>query len=452
MSTTDNPSHILEQEIVANLLVDKHYFNSSIHHLQDTHFVDPGMRLLFLNTKNHYLNFGGVPSTRELILSFKDSSKQDKELIKTSIKDVQNSGDVNSKMLLELTEKFIKSAIFAKSIIMGADSLGSHNEDKMAESFALAEEAVSVNLLDDLGINLEDIDKVYDNFTDKVGIKLGIPSFDNMIGGGFTPKTLHTVMAASGVGKSAILSSFAVQFLLQKRDVVYVTLEMSESEMSKRIYANLYDIPITELKNIDKMVYKSKYQAIKNDIGNLNVKEFPTGSLSPLALDGYLTQLETEGKIKNPIVIVDYLGIMDSDKTKNRDNSYSFFGSIAEELRSVAQKRNLIIFTALQLNRSAVNNLEADQAALAESMRIYNIADSAFIIAQTAEMKEKSEMRINFVKNRLSGKTWSFNIKYDYHKFRIVDDFNIGGANVTNQDLKDPISGSVTDLGNLMSM
>ena len=59
------------------------------------------------------------------------------------------------------------------------------------------------------------------------------------------------------------------------------------------------------------------------------------------------------------------------------------------------------------------------------------ILDSAFIIAQTPEMKEQGKMKINWVKNRMSGKTWSFDIGFDYHKFRFIDSFNVAGENVT---------------------
>ena len=178
------------------------------------------------------------------------------------------------------------------------------------------------------------------------------------------------------------------------------------------------------------------------------MKEFATGSLTPLGLDSYLTKLQNEKDITDPFVFVDYLGLMASDRTKNTDNSYSYYGSIAEELRAIAQKRNIVIYTALQLNRAAIGNLEADQSTLSESMKILMILDSAFIIAQTPEMKELGEMKVNWVKNRMSGKTWSFNIKFDYRKFRFIDDYNIDGENVTANKTAVPNN---LDINNLMN-
>ena len=454
-NTEQTEQHLLEEEIINLLLTNATYFSSTIYHLEEDYFEELGMQLLFRNIKKHYLEYSSVPSLKELALSFKDAPKQEKEIIRPAIKVVQTASSKNEvaeKMMLQLTEDFIKLAIFRTSIITGADALGNHNQTKMAESYTLAEKAVKVSLTSDFGVGLEDINKVYDEFKEKAGIKLGIPSFDSMIGGGFTRKTLHCIMSASGVGKSAALCSFSVEFLRQKQDVVFITLEMSEAEVSKRIYANLYDIPIKDLPNLDRRVYQTKYNEIKDSIGTLNIKEFPTGTLTPLGLESYLDKLKNEKGITNPIVIVDYLGIMSSDKMKNADNSYSYYGSIAEELRAVAQKKDIIVFTALQLNRSAVNNLEASQAELSESMKIFMTADSAFIIAQTPDMKEKGEMKINYVKNRMSGKTWSFQIGYDYSKFRFDDRFNMGGGNVTTQNLQDTIAGGFGGLKGIMSM
>jgi len=447
----ENTQALLEHEVLTNLLHNKEYFTQVINHLDAKYFTEPGMKLMFGNVKKHYINFGSVPSLKEIVLSFKNNTKSDKELIKNAIPEIKEHSNVNVSLLINLTEEFIKDAIFTESIIMGAEALGSHNQQKKIESFKLAEESVKVSLNTDFGVELSDIDKVYDDFLEKQGLKIGIGSFDRMIGGGYVPKTLHTILAASGVGKSAVMCSFAVEMLRQHYDVVFITLEMSEAEVSKRIYCNLYDIDINKLSTIDKQVYKNKYNDIKNDIGTLNIKEFPNGSLTPLGLESYLENLKIEKNIKTPVVFVDYLGIMDSDKMSNKDNSYSFFGSIAEELRAVAQKNNLIIFTALQLNRTAVNNLEASQAELSESMKIFMTADSAFIVAQTPEMKEKGEMKINWVKNRMSGKTYSFNIGYDYTKFRFDDRFFLEGQNISNHlNTSDDIK-QLTGLDDLMS-
>ncbi len=434
-----NIKALLEVEVIQAMLNSPNYFGQVIHHLQKDFFSDVGSSIIFETIKNFYTEFQVIPTWKDVILSHKNSNVNTKELVKNTIKDIKSQSEAaNAELLLQQTELFIKDSIFTKALILGADAMGSNNQQKKMESFNLAEKSVRVSLNSDFGVFLEDIDKVFDEFKEKPGIKLNIPSFDNMIGSGFTSKTLHSVMAASGVGKSAAISAFAVQFLLQGRDVVFITLEMSEAEVSKRIYANLYNIDIYSLPSIEKQVIKNKFNSIKDSVGNLVVKEFSAGSLTALGLDGFLTKLNNERNISHPIVMVDYLGLMASDRMTDLDNSYSYYGSIAEELRAIAQKRNLVMFTPLQLNRSAINNIQADQSSLSESMKILMTLDSAFIISQTPQMKEAGTMKINFVKNRMTGKTWSFDINFDYKKFRFIDnlqatvDSNYSGINLQN--------------------
>ncbi len=451
----ENIKSLLETEVISTLLDNPKYFGQTIHHLKKEYFSDIGSATLFETIKEHYNEFQSIPTIKDVILSHKTSSKQVKDIVKLAIQKLKtDTTKTNLDLLIKQTELFIKDAIFTKAILLGAEALGSHNQDKKLESFALAEESVKVSLDTDFGIFVEEIDKRFDDYQSKIGLKLNIPSFDDIIGDGFLPKTLHLIMAASGVGKSAMLCSFAVQFLLQSRDVVIISLEMSESEIYKRIDSNLFDIPIRGLGQIEKQVLKNKYNNIKDSIGELVIKEFPAGGLTPIGLQSYLENLEQERGIISPIVMVDYLGLMASDRVRASDNSYGYFKSVAEELRAVAQKKNLIMFTPQQLNRNGTNNLEADQTAISDSNGIFMSADSAFIISQTPDYKDQGKMRISYVKNRMSGKTQYFEIGYDYDKFRVEDKFrdssHISGTGDVSQELIN--MGLGNELNNLMGI
>ncbi len=421
MKDQKEPKEILETEILSSLLNNKDYFSKVIHHLQKDHFNEIGNSLIFDKIKNFYIEYNKIPNIKELILSFKESPQKDKEIIKPVIPEIYKPSSINPEMLLSLTEDFIKMSIYMKSVILGAEGIGEHNKNKITDSFNLAEESIKISLDSDFGIFVEEIDKRFDDYQEKEGLKLNVQSFDEIIGSGYTPKTLHLIAAASGVGKSAMLCTFAVQFLLQKQDVVIISLEMAESEFYKRIDSNLLDIRIKDLPNVDKQVLKNNYNKIKDQIGNLVVKEYPAGGLTPLGLQSYLEKLKNEKNINNPVVMVDYLGLMSSDKMTIKDNMYGYFKSIAEELRAVAQKMGIILFSPTQLNRSATSNLEADQSAISDSMGTYMTADSVFIISQTPDYKDQGKMRISFVKNRMSGQTRYFEIGYNYEHFRIDD-------------------------------
>jgi replicative DNA helicase len=119
---------------------------------------------------------------------------------------------------------------------------------------------------------------------------------------------------------------------------------------------------------------------------------------------------------------VDYLGLMNSARLRpGMVNSYELIKSITAELRSVAQTRDLKIFTAAQLNRSAVGNLEAGQESVADSAGISAFSDGMIFFLQTKEMKELGEIIVNFEKNRYDGKTYSIKIGFDYTKMKFIE-------------------------------
>jgi hypothetical protein len=68
-------------------------------------------------------------------------------------------------------------------------------------------------------------------------------------------------------------------FLLQGKNVLYITLEMAEEKIAERIDANLLNVPIQQLTDFQKQCLKIKFQIIaKKTQGTLIIKEYPTSS------------------------------------------------------------------------------------------------------------------------------------------------------------------------------
>jgi len=425
-----DPKELLENEVITHLLHSGEYFESVLPFLEPDYF-EYNYGIIIKHIKMYHKKYSQKPNLKELILFFKESSKQEKDIIKEKAQEFQKYEPLNHDLLIDLTEKFIKRKIFEKAIITGAEALGKNSEDKFSESFKLAEESVKVSLESDLGYAFTDVDKM--NFEVQKGLLTGIPSFDKILGPGFTPGTLNSAMAPSGIGKTATLIAFACEFARQKQDIVFISMEQSEVEIYKRIYANLLDVEVNLIHEVDKEVLKMKIREIEPQIGKIIVKQYPAKSISSMGISSFLDKLKHEKQIENPVLFIDYLGLLKSDFLKNMDNSYQYIGSVAEELRGLAIQRNLIVFSPMQLNRSAYGNLEAGSESLSDSMKVYHTLDSAFLILQTPEMKEQGNIKIVFTKNRFSGLTSGFEIKFDYKHFKFDDKFFINGENITEQ-------------------
>jgi replicative DNA helicase len=176
---------------------------------------------------------------------------------------------------------------------------------------------------------------------------------------------------------------------------------------------------------MDSTALKMRMESLnRENIGKIIVKEYPSYELTAPLINSFLDTLRNTKGIEKPILFVDYLQLMSSSRLKpGAVNSYEYIKSITAELRSVSQKRKIPIFTASQLNRSAINNLEAGSESVADSMGINAFADCMIFMLQTPVMKEQGELLVKFEKNRYSGITRSLKMGFDYSKMRFEDRF-----------------------------
>jgi replicative DNA helicase len=172
-------------------------------------------------------------------------------------------------------------------------------------------------------------------------------------------------------------------------------------------------------------------------LGKLFIKEYAPGTFSSVQLESLIKDFELQKDIKFDIVFVDYLGIMKSDRLSPSAGLYSYIKSIAEELRAVAIKTKLPIISAQQLNRSAVNNKEADNSSISDSLGSVMTADFIMFLLQNEEMKQNSEICMKVTKNRFNGRTDTWIMGVDYEKMRFIDlenDFGEVRVQSTNTD------------------
>ncbi|EAJ3379145.1 hypothetical protein DFW96_09170, partial [Campylobacter coli] len=216
------------------------------------------------------------------------------------------------------------------------------------------------------------------------GIKyLRFNTLNEYIGEGFLNGTLNIFMAPAGIGKSLLMSTSIGDFLKQGLNVLLVSLELSNFEFLKRIDADLLDIQINALKDVDPSVIRTKFEELKRSgIGSLYVQNFPAGSFSSNDLKSLL-EMYKANNIKFDAIFLDYLGLMKSDRVSVSAGLYSYIKAIGEEVRAIAVTENIPIFSCSQLNRSAVNNTFSNNEAISDSMGTAMTADWICFLLQT---------------------------------------------------------------------
>jgi archaellum biogenesis ATPase FlaH len=259
----------------------------------------------------------------------------------------------------------------------------------------------------------------------------GYSYLDTVLGGGYSPKTLIAFAGMPKVGKSLFLCNLACSGVRQGNNVAYISLEMSESKIIKRLACNLLNISSQEYNTYseDPSYIKKRFSNIASDAlsvpGSLRVKEFPTSTASVTDLENWLKRVEERKQAKFNLVLVDYIGIMRNYRNPNSENSYMKIKQIAEDLRAMAMRNGWCIITASQFNRGAYNSSDVILEQIAESAALIHTVDGLFGIIQDEMMYMNSEYFLKTLANREEGYKNTkkrFNVSYDY--MRITEDLN----------------------------
>ena len=413
-----------ESVLLKNIIESKDFFNKVRPILKPSTFTDFGNQKIYELIDNFYSNYNTTPSIQEIALQIKDiPNKEARNQIATKLNDARNAENINNEFLDDLTVKFIKDQMFTKALILGAEFIDKKDETYKQKAKDLIDASQLVNIHKDLGNEYNNIEERIDYYQNpKKGIKyLRFNTLNEYIGEGFLNGTLNIFMAPAGIGKSLLMSTSIGDFLKQGLNVLLVSLELSNFEFLKRIDADLLDIQINALKDVDPSVIRTKFEELKRSgIGKLYVQNFPAGSFSSNDLKSLL-EMYKANNIKFDAIFLDYLGLMKSDRVSANAGLYSYIKAIGEEVRAVAVTENIPIFSCSQLNRSAVNNTDSNNEAISDSMGTAMTADWICFLLQTEDLKKKNTIRFKITKNRYNGRTSSFDMHINYMNMRIED-------------------------------
>jgi len=95
---------------------------------------------------------------------------------------------------------------------------------------------------------------------------------------------------------------------------------------------------------------------------------------------------------------------------------------VSEELRNLAKELGVLMVTASQLNRSAVEEIEFDHSHISGGISKINTADNVFGILTSRAMKERGRYQIQCMKSRSStGVGQKIDLEYNIETMRITD-------------------------------
>lgn len=196
-------------------------------------------------------------------------------------------------------------------------------------------------------------------------------------------------------------------------NVLYVSLEMSEKKVVKRIGSMRLGIPIREYDSLsrDTEYIRDQLENLKRSIGGqdlfeskigkIYIKEFPCNTLTPAALDAYIDRLEKLTGNKIHLLVIDYLTIMTTDRRLVIENNLYMRGkNLAEGVRGIAQKKALAALTATQLSKEKWGANDIELKDVPESKAIVETADTMWGIIRNPVMKVNKLYQLKALKLR----------------------------------------------------
>ena len=317
-------------------------------------------------------------------------------------------------------ETFCRHKALEQAIIESTDLLENKDYGSVEEKI---KKAVQTGLVKDLGLEYFENPKERLEWIKKQAgaVSTGWKGIDQKLYGGLNRGEITIFAGGSGAGKSLFLQNFGVNWSLAGLNVVYISLELSEQLISMRLDSMISGYSTKEImKNMDDVDLKVRMKG--KGSGKFRVKYMPSG-VTTNDIRAFLREYEIQAGIKVDCLLVDYLDLMMPISGKvSAENTFIKDKFVSEELRNLAAERNLLLVTASQLNRSAVEEIEFDHHHIAGGISKIQTADNVVGIFTSNAMRERGRYQIQFMKTRSSSGVGSkVDLKFNPDTLRVED-------------------------------
>lgn len=383
----------IEKTVISNLLFNQNYFQKVFPYVRKDYFDDDAYAKIFDTIVEYVDEYKESPSLETLSISLENRKDLNEEMFKqvnSRLTEFKIDPTTNQEWLVDETEKFCQDKDLFNSIRKAILILDGQYQD-------LDKGSIPKMLSDSLGISfdthvghdfLEDFESRYEYYHRKEErLPFDIDSLNTITKGGIPRKSLTLFLGATGTGKSIVKCHMAATNLMHGKNVLYITMELAEEEVGRRIDANIMGITLDEVSTIPREIYEKRMDRYKkNTPGKLVIKEYPTGSSHVGHFRHLLNELRQKKNFIPDVIYIDYLNICASSRMKGGAsvNSYTLVKSIAEEVRGLAMEYGVPIVSSSQLNRDGYNNSDVD---------LTNTSECIFVDEKVVE-NTKGVMRI----------------------------------------------------------
>lgn len=410
-----------ENTLIFKSLTDSGYLASIADIAKPEYFKDKSIASIFTIIKDFTERRNTLPTITEIkAYLITDEQKASFKSLVQSFSEIDKNLDKDE--LYDNTEQFLKEKAVYHTMLNVAEDVSSGKVDT-SDVLQKFEESCNISLVTDLGFNMyDDIDLlVSDLNAEQRFISSKWEWLDKCLGGGFLEngKSLYVFAGETNIGKSIFLGNIAHNIAQQGKNVLLITLEMSEMLYAQRICSDVTKIPMNELRQNGPTIK----HVVNQEEGKIFIKEFPPATITPNQLQAFIKKFEEKG-IKIDAIVLDYLNLLHSTMG---NNSYERIKHVTEQVRAMSYTFECPIISATQLNRSGFDQDNPELATISESIGLAATADCICSIYQNEEDREMDIIRLGMMKNRYGprGTTQAMRIDYPTLSIEQADDVDL---------------------------
>lgn len=370
----------------------------------------------FIFIYDTFMSTGEVPTARVFLRKFPEYH------LETVNGEVGTSE--NLKFWCDELRKKVKHNSIASLIENAADLLNSFETEKAYTDIKkrisyIENEIVETN---DVDITKDSEDRVKAYLDRKInrgmkGIPTGFKKLDYLLKG-LENKTLTTIIAQTGIGKTWFVILLGAYCMLNGYKVLQFVTEMSEDIMRDRYEAVLFSMCYGEL----------NYQKFKS--GNLDYKTEQTfieflrkdlPSFEPLYISTATSVMGVSATIEKyepDVVFIDSAYLMEDDQNAKED--WLRITHITRDLKKLAKRVNIPLVINTQADKNTSKKTGPELGSIMYSQSVGQDSDNVLALYRDDVMKKENEMGLSILKQR-EGTLGKVTLSWDFDRMKFND-------------------------------
>lgn len=394
--------------VLSSLIRSPDYFTKVVGYMKPEYFESEQEKLVLSTVLSLYDKYSVKPDTLAITNTISES-RLPANTIESTVNLVNELCQVpvvsSYDYLIDTTEKYLRERAIFNALSLSLEVYDNTNKQYTVSDLPdILSAAINISLREDESHDyFNDAEARWDAYMQgdsKVGFEFDC--LNAITNGGVTRKSLNLIAAGVNVGKTLMLIILATMYVRMGYNVLYVTNEVNQIDLCKRIDASNIGVESDMLLMMAKNKFLQKIAALQKTHGRLFVHEFGTGECTANKVKSLCKNYRTKFGVQVDVIINDYITICAPNSVNSliTSNMGIFYKTVAENWRALAFSENAIVWSAAQLKTEAMNSTDPELSDLGASQGIAQTADCVWAVIRTESLDNSLQIGFKQLKTR----------------------------------------------------